>query len=458
MRGRASDLAGLALAAALGCAPPPAEREAGAVEAGRPAADVLFRDVTAASGIDFVHDHGGTGRKYLPEIMGAGSCALDYDGDGWLDLYLVQSGPVPGAAQTRPPGGRPAGNRLYRNRGAGADGRVTFEDVTEAAGAGAAGYGMGAVAADVDNDGDADLYVVNFGPDVLLANDGDGTFTDVTAEAGVDSPPWGSSATFFDADGDGWLDLYVVNYLDFTVAANVECGRASRGLLSYCHPDVYPMAPDVFYRNRGAAGGIAFAEATVAAGLADTTGKGLGVVAADLDDDGWTDLYVANDSTPNFLYRNRGEGVFEETAVFWGVGHNEEGMTEAGMGTDAGDVDGDGRLDLFVTNLNNETNALYLNGPGFFSYHTRHAGLYEASYLPVGFGTDLADLDNDAGRGTSTEESWRPKPSSPGKTTRTIRTRSGPHWSSRSSQILTKSSTARRALSRTKPRWRSSRA
>ena len=380
-RPAAAVLVGLTLAA--GCAPQPGA--APAPPPGAPAADSgAFRDVTPSSGLDFTHDHGGTGRKYLPEIMGSGGAALDYDGDGWTDLYLVQSGPVPGAGGD----GAGPGNRLFRNLGDGG-----FEDVTARAGAGDTGYGQGAAAADYDGDGDVDLYLANLGPDVLLRNNGDGTFGDVTAESGIHSPEWGSSATFFDADRDGDLDLYVVNYLDFTVAKHVDCGRASRDVLSYCHPDVYEMAPDRFFRNRGDG---SFEEATRAAGLVDTTGKGLGVVAADLTGDGWPDLYVANDSTPNFLYRNLGDGTFEEAGLLLGVGYNEEGLTEAGMGTDVGDVDGDGRLDLFVTNLSNETNALYLGGADFFTYETRQAGLWAATYLNVGFGAEIVDLDNDA--------------------------------------------------------------
>jgi hypothetical protein len=389
----------LGLLSAFACgAPEPGEGpEPGAVPAGEPAGEpaaaspAVFRDVTDRAGLDFTHRHGGTGRKYLPEIMGAGGAALDYDGDGWMDLYLVQSGPLPGAASPRA-AGEPAPNRLYRNRGSGPSGLLGFEDVTAGSGAGLGGYGMGAVAADYDGDGDTDLYVVNLGPDALLRNNGDGTFTDVTVAAGISSPLWGSSAAFFDADRDGDLDLFVVNYLDFTLETHIDCGTPSRGILSYCHPDVYEMAPDVFFRNRGDG---TFEEATTEAGLVDTTGKGLGVVVADLTGDGWPDVHVANDSTPNFLFRNRGDGRFQEAGLMLGVGYNEEGLTEAGMGTAVGDVDGDGYLDLFVTNLSAETNALYLGGPQFFTYQTRQAGLFSASYLPVGFGAELADLDND---------------------------------------------------------------
>ena len=346
---------------------------------------VFFHDVTDDAGLDFVHVNGSSPRKYLPEIMGAGGAVLDYDGDGWMDLYLVQSGFLPGS-ETEVDA---VGNRLFRNLGDG-----TFEDVTEYSGTGNTGYGMGGAAADYDNDGDPDIYLVNFGPDVLYRNNGDGTFTDITVASGVDNPVWGSSAAFFDADGDGNLDIYIVNYLKFNITSHVDCGTPSQGIWSYCHPDVYPMEADVFYKGDGRGG---FMDATEAAGLLDTSGygKGLGVVASDLDGDGDTDIYVANDSTPNFLYRNLGGGKFEEVGLFTGTSHNDDGMTEAGMGVDAGDVNGDGWLDLIVTNLSAETNALYLGGEDFFDYGTRNAGLYEGTLMQVGFGVDFLDADND---------------------------------------------------------------
>lgn len=344
-----------------------------------------FTDIADAAGLDFAHVNGASPRKYLPEIMGAGGSVLDYDGDGWMDVYLVQSGGLPGSDVEMPD----SGNRLFRNR---ADG--TFEDVTQSASVGDTGYGMGAVAADYDNDGDTDIFVVNFGRDVLYRNNGDGSFTDVREASGIDDQSWGSSAAFFDADGDGNLDIYIANYLDFTVASHVDCGTPSKGIWSYCHPDVYDMQADIFYRGDGHGN---FSDATEASGLLDTSGhgKGLGVVAVDLDDDGDTDIYVANDSTPNYLYRNLGGGKFEEVGLFTGTSHNDDGMTEAGMGTDAGDVNGDGRADLIVTNLSAETNSLYIGGEDFFDYGTRGAGLYEGSLMQVGFGVDFLDIDND---------------------------------------------------------------
>ena len=346
---------------------------------------VFFQDYTDNAGIEFVHVNGASPRKYLPEIMGAGGAVLDYDGDGWMDLYLVQSGYLPGSETEVDAGG----NRLFRNRGDG-----TFEDVTEGSGTANTGYGMGAAAADFDNDGDPDIYLVNFGPDVLYRNNGDGTFTDITTASGVDNPVWGSSTAFFDADGDGNLDIYIVNYLQFSVSSHTDCGSPSQGIWSYCHPDVYPMEADVFYKGDGRGG---FMDATEAAGLLDTSGygKGLGVVVSDLDGDGDADIYVANDSTPNFLYRNLGDGMFEEVGLFTGTSHNDDGMTEAGMGVDAGDANGDGWPDLIVTNLSAETNALYLGGENFFDYGTRSAGLYEGTLMQVGFGVDFLDADND---------------------------------------------------------------
>ncbi len=344
----------------------------------------LFQDATAGSGLDFVHLHGGTGRKYLPEIMGSGGCVLDFDGDGFLDVYLVQSGELESDG-TR----EKNANRLFRNLGNG-----RFQDVTAESRTGDRGYGMGAAAADYDNDGDPDIYITNYGLDTLLMNNGDGTFSDVTQAAGIGNSEWASSAAFFDADQDGHLDIYVTNYVEFTTESHVDCGQPARGILSYCSPDVYPGVTDVFWRNRGDG---TFEDKTRASGLAADAGKGLGVVAVDFNRDGWSDLYVANDSTPNFLYQNRGDGTFEEIGLFVGVSHNEDGLTEAGMGVDAGDVNGDGLLDIVVTNLSNESNALYVaTSSAGFAYQSRFAGLHEGSFIPVGFGIDLLDLDHDA--------------------------------------------------------------
>jgi hypothetical protein len=343
----------------------------------------LFEDDTARSRITFVHDTGATGRRYLPETMGSGGCVLDADGDGLLDLYLVQAGPVPGAGTP----GAASRDALWRNRGDG-----TFEDASAAAGLADEGYGMGATCADADGDGDTDVFVACFGPDLLLRNDG-GRFTEVGREAGVAGVPesFGSSASFLDGDGDGDLDLFVVNYVDFTVATHVTCKE--RGTLeAYCHPDVYEATPDAYFENLG---GGRFADATRKAGIADATGKGLGIVVLDFDGDADADVYVANDSTPNQLWRNAGDGTFEDVAVELGAAYAEDGKALAGMGVDAGDVNGDGRWDLVVTNFAAEPNSLYLGGEHAFRPGERAYGLHGPSLPVLGFGCDLLDAGND---------------------------------------------------------------
>ena len=346
---------------------------------------VRFEDVTQAAGIDFLHRTGAAGTKYLIETMGSGVCVLDYDADGKPDLYFVQSAPLPGA-----PADALLHAVLYRNRGDG-----TFEEKTASAHVGNEGsYGMGCAVADVDNDGDEDLYVTNFGPNRLYLNGGDGTFAEVGRRARVDDPGWGTSAAFADYDGDGDVDLFVANYLDFTLAKHKRCGDPARKLISYCHPDAYAGVADVLYRNDG---GAAFTDVTRAAGLWTLEGKGLGAVWTDYDEDGDPDLYVANDSVRNFLFRNEGNGTFTDVTLYSGTGYSEEGRPQAGMGVDAADADGDGRCDLFVTNLSNETNELYRNnGDGTFTVGTNAAGLGAPSLLFVGFGTSFFDADNDA--------------------------------------------------------------
>ncbi|HYV84662.1 MAG TPA: CRTAC1 family protein [Patescibacteria group bacterium] len=382
LRRCAPALAALLLAAASAADPVPAPVPA---SAGAPAA-VLFNEVTRAAGIDFVHHHGGTGHKYYIETTAAGLCWLDYDGDGRQDLYIVQSGPLPGAP--RPPG--PLYSRLYHNRGDG-----TFEDVTTRAGvANAAGYGSGCTAADYDNDGDEDLYVTNFGPSVLYRNNGDGTFTDVTAVAGVKNGLYAASAGWADYDLDGRPDLFVANYVDFTMNDQKYCGDIKVGRRSYCHPDAYTGLPDVLYHNEGNG---RFREVARASGVWDPNGKTLGVVWVDFDGDGDDDLYLANDATPDMLYRNDGNGKFTDITLLAGVCCSEDGQPQSGMGTDAGDVDGDGWQDLFVTNLSNQPNELYRNlgGKGPFAVVSYAAGLAEPSLLMTGWGTAMFDYDND---------------------------------------------------------------
>ncbi len=350
-------------------------------------AAVTFNDATAAAGLaDVVHVHGGTGRKYYIETVPPGVCFLDYDRDGWQDLYFVQSGPLPGTPR---PAGTPH-SRLFRNKGDG-----TFIDVTDKAGvADASGYGNGCTVGDYDNDGDEDLYVTNFGPSILYRNNGDGTFTDVTQEVGVKNGLYATSAAWADYDNDGRLDLFVANYVDFTMDDEKFCGNARTSRRSYCHPDAYGGLPDVLYHNEGNG---KFKEVARASGIWDPDGKGLGVVWFDYDADGDQDLYVANDATINTLYRNDGNGRFTDITLLAGVCCSEDGKPQSGMGTDAGDLDGDGWQDLFVTNLSNETNEFYRNlgGKGLFSIDTYPAGLGEVSLLMTGWGTDMFDYDND---------------------------------------------------------------
>jgi hypothetical protein len=356
----------------------------GGTPAATPAAAGWFEDVTAASGIAFRHVNGATGQKYMPETLGSGVCVFDADGDGRQDIFFVQSGPLPGFNAARPPA-----SALYRNLGGG-----RFADVTDAAGVGATGrYGFGCTAGDIDDDGDRDLYVTAYGANLLYRNDGRGVFTDVTAAAGVGSPLWSAGAGFADADGDGDLDLYVANYVDYDVADNLYCGENRPGWRTVCHPRNFDALPDILYRNRGDG---TFEDATAAAGMTESSGKGLGIVWGDIDDDGDEDLYVANDDTPNFLWRNRGGGVFDEVGMRAGVALSEDGVPQAGMGTDMGDSDNDGRIDLFVTNLSEETNDLYRNtGDGGFEGRTYTSGLGAASLLDLGFGTFFFDPDHD---------------------------------------------------------------
>jgi enediyne biosynthesis protein E4 len=345
------------------------------------ASPLRFADAAERWGIEFRHRHGGTGELYMPETMGSGVAIFDFDFDGDQDVLLVDSGTLPIGS------GEPSRSVLLRNDG----GR--FVDVTARAGIEVSGYGMGAVAADVEGDGDLDLYVTSFGGNQLLLNRGDGTFADASDAAGVADPLWSSSAAFADVDRDGDLDLYVANYVDFAIDRNEICGKKERGLRSYCHPNVYDGLPDRFYRNRGDG---TFEDASAAAGIAGARGNGMGVVAADLDGDGWIDLYVANDMTPNLLWRNLGDGTFEEIALLAGAALSDRGQPEAGMGVAVGDLDGDGRFELMTTHLDQQTNALYGSiGPGLFVDRRFVAGLAEPSMPYVGFGVVFEDFDAD---------------------------------------------------------------
>ena len=345
---------------------------------------IHFTDVTDSAGIHFKHTDGAAGEFHLPETLGAGGAFLDYNNDGYLDLYLVNSA---------------ARSMLYRNNGDG-----TFTDVTRSAGVANQGsYGHGVACGDYDNDGSVDIYVTNFGSNRLYHNNGDGTFTDVTTQSGTGDTHWSSSATFFDYNLDGYLDLYVVNYLNYELDTSYPpCFEkpafgATEKVRGYCHPKHFKGAPDTLYRNNGDG---TFTDVTKAANVRDPggifLGKGLGVVAADVDADGNPDLYVANDDTPNYLFYNKGDGTFAEIAILTGSAYSADGIAQAGMGVDAGDYNRDGFFDLFVTNFSYETNTLYRNnGDGTFTDVSYKAQLGEESYLSLGFGTGFFDADND---------------------------------------------------------------
>lgn len=339
-------------------------------------------DMAAAARLVFVHDRGATPDHRLPETMGAGLAWLDYDRDGWMDLYVVQSGPFP------PSGSPKAQDRLFRNNRDG-----TFSDVTQKAGLADRAYGMGAVAADYDNDGFVDLYVTNWGGNILYRNMGDGTFRDLTAKAGVPGPRWSTCAAWGDVDADGRLDLFVGSYVDDRKDKDMFCGDLERRERDYCPPIRYPGTVSALYRNRGDG---TFADVTREAGLAGAVGKALGAVFLDADGDGKQDIYVANDEVMNFLFRNLGGGRFEDISVISGTGFGLEGNPQGGMGVDAGDLDGDGRSDLVVANFEGETNEHYRNvGEGIFEDVTLASGFGLPVLTAVGFGLNLLDIDND---------------------------------------------------------------
>jgi len=352
-----------------------------------PSTEPVFVERASEAGLDFVHRSGATGDYNYPELLVGGGALLDIDDDGLLDVYLVQSGPVPGSAGIMGQAANRPGNRLYRNLGDG-----TFEDVTDAAGVGDTGYGAGATAADYDRDGLVDLYVTNVGPNRLYRNLGGGAFEDVTERAGVGDTAWSSSSVFFDYDGDLDLDLFVANYVVWSADRERPC-LGPNGLRNYCNPAEYPPAPDTLYRNDG---GGRFTDVSEAAGLRSVAGPGLGVVAADLDGDDLVDLYVANDQAVNHLWLNQGDGTFREDALARGAALNELGQPEAGMGIAVADPDGDGDLDLFLTHLSGETNTFYRNdGGGFFQDVTAEARLGGVSQPYTGFGTSWFDYDGD---------------------------------------------------------------
>jgi enediyne biosynthesis protein E4 len=332
----------------------------------------------------------------MPEIMGSGVALFDYDNDGDLDVYLIQGStfdPAQDPHQSKfppPPGWKP-GNRLFRNL-LSETGKLQFVDVTEEAGVGHIGYGMGVAVGDYDNDGFQDLYVTNFGHNVLYHNNGDGTFTDVTENAGVDDPRWSTGAAWVDYDGDGRLDLFVANYLDFTVKGNRQC-FASTGEQDYCTPKMYQPVPARLFHNRGNG---TFEDVTAAAGIGAAMGPGLGIVCADFNGDGWPDIYVANDGAAAHLWINQKNGTFKERGALSGAALSPDGLPQAGMGVTAADFDDDGDEDIFKTNLTNEGSNLYLNeGPDNFHDASTEFGLFLPTLPYTGFGTEWFDYDND---------------------------------------------------------------
>jgi enediyne biosynthesis protein E4 len=351
-----------------------------------------FADVQQESGVDFTHISGLTKQKHYPTAFGSGVGLLDYDGDGRLDLYF-------GTCSFIPLGSRPQGtNRLYRNEGCG-----RFRDVTRESGLGFSGFCHGIIAGDIDNDGDADVFLCNYGSNALFVNNGDGTFTDISHRAGIDEPNWSSGGAMLDYDSDGDLDIYVANYGDWQYPRDARhCGNDRIPL--FCSPWDIRTVRHILFRNNG---DRTFTDVTAHAGLGRSDGHGFGVVAADLNGDGRTDLYVANDMNPNFLFLNKGDGTFEDMTETSGAAFDERGQAQSSMGVDAEDCDGDGRPELFVTNFQNEHIAYYQNAtsssliqnggvpPAVFRESSAEVGLAADSKPWVGWGCALADLDND---------------------------------------------------------------
>jgi enediyne biosynthesis protein E4 len=366
---------------------------AGQVSPDQPAASspgaAKFTDVTSALGLNFEYAASHTSRKYLIETMGSGVALFDYDNDGRLDIFVVNgaplSDPTPKGTIPRKTGSK-YWNRLYHQKQDG-----TFEDVTEKAGLQGVGYGMGVAVGDYDNDGFEDLYVTAYGGNRLYHNNGDGTFTDVTEKAGVGGSGWSTSAAWVDLDGDGLLDLVVLRYLQWDFD-DTWCGERREGYRAYCHPDAYRAIAPLVYHNDGNGH---FTEIAHKVGLAEP-GKGLGIAFADYDRDGHLDIFIANDSMPEFLYHNKGNGTFEEVALSSGVAVDGEGHTYAGMGVDFADYNNDGLPDLVVTDLASQMYALYRNnGDGTFTYDSYPSGIGRMTMTHSGWGVRFIDYDND---------------------------------------------------------------
>ncbi len=344
-----------------------------------------FTDIRKAAGITFVQDSTQSDEKYYLETMGTGVGWIDYDQDGLLDLYFVQSAAT---SAYKPPA--PLRSALYHNNGDG-----TFTDVTEKAGVGGEGhYGQGVAVGDFDNDGYPDLYVTGYGRAILYHNNGNGTFSDVTSKAGVaDEGMWSTSAGWFDFDKDGWLDLVVTNYLNWSPDNNIWCGEKKPGYRSYCNPNNYRGQKTKLYRNNHDG---TFTDVSEKSGVETPESKGMGLVLADFRNDGWPDIAIANDTWPNFLFENNHDGTFSDVSLISGLAASEDGRYEAGMGIDAADVDGDGLLDVYITHLDFELNRLYHNnGDGTFTDSTFSSGIGNKAMLLSGVAAKFIDYDND---------------------------------------------------------------
>lgn len=355
------------------------------------AAPIQFRDATASSGIRFVHTDGSSGRRYIVETVTCGLGLIDYDGDGNLDIFFLNGAPLPGT----PTPAEPPTNALYRNHGDG-----TFTDVTARSGVGIPGYAMGCAVADYDNDGHEDIFITNYGAHRLLHNNGNGTFTDATTSAGLTGASFGADCVgagcvFLDYDRDGNVDLFVGNYLKFDVATARPCPRLN--VPAYCRPRSYPAVASRLFHNHGDG---TFRDVTDASGIGHFQGYAMGVVGADFDGDGWTDLYVGNDEMQNFLFRNQHDGTFEEIGTLAGVAYDQYGDPQGTMGANAGDYDGDGRPDIIVTDYQNQVSTLYRNlgvlrGTLQFQDVTVQTGAGTGSRPLVTWGCGLVDFDND---------------------------------------------------------------
>ena len=343
---------------------------------------IVFKEVTKATGITFKHTDGSSEKYYIMETVSAGLALFDYDNDGDLDIYFLNGAALKGTKFKKPPR-----NALYRN-----EGNFKFTDVTDQSGLGDTGYGLGVTVGDYDNDGDQDVYLNNYGPNVLFCNNGDGTFTDVTQRAGVgDGNNVGAGACFLDMDKDGDLDLYVSRYVDFSYEKHRVVKKG--GFIDYVSPTAYPFPPDSLYRNEGNG---TFTDVSKVSGIADHFGSGMGMICADYDNDGDTDIFIANDKEENYLFENDGTGKFEQIGLMAGVAYNINGKVMGSMGVDCGDYDNDGLLDFYVTCYAQETASLYKNlGDGIFEDATFISGAGTGTFPSVTWGPGFVDFDND---------------------------------------------------------------